>query len=441
MSAAGELTHGTGRVIVERESVNDDSVVVTRLIASDGADVQKGQPVLEVETSKTASEVVAPVDGRVSLRAGVGDELSIGELLFEISPTGTEPGVPEAPSGARADSDALTHAVDQGCSAPKLSTAARRAAQVHGIGLQHWTGGAWVTATEVVALAGNGTRAAGSTRQAPVSSPAASSQPAASRSAAPSVLEVLSKRKLNEIRSLSMGNSHGSTSTIGASLLVVGSRLVKPPPVFRETIADLIMYEAARLLGRYPRLNAFWADDRHIGLYQHVNFGVSFDSGDKLKVLAIRAAETLCLSEIQREFSRLLELYESGARIEDELLASATVTMSDLSAAPVSFMHPLVNGRQALILGVTRPTATRYDVFASFDHRVADGLGVARFLGELSERVCSHFHEHGVAGELRCSACWKPMEQELRLGGRGLLDITLGDGSKGLLCRTCFVGY
>jgi hypothetical protein len=80
-------------------------------------------------------------------------------------------------------------------------------------------------------------------------------------------------------------------------------------------------------------------------------------------------------------------------------------------------------------------------VFASFDHRVADGLGVARFLGELSERVCSHFHEHGVAADLRCSACWKPMEQELQLGGRGLLDVTLGDGSKGLLCRTCFVGY
>jgi pyruvate/2-oxoglutarate dehydrogenase complex dihydrolipoamide acyltransferase (E2) component len=437
MNPASEALQAVARIIVERESVNDDSVVVTRLVATDGAMVLKGQVVLEVETSKTASEVVAPIGGRVLLRVSVGNELKIGEVLFEVEPEGSESSTSGRQDCGQINPD--TPPAGEPDKSPILSLAARRAAHAHGIGHDLFARAGWVTAADVLAVAGAGATA--STARLPEPTPVIPSSAVASAGTLPTSLESLSKRKLHEIRNLAIGNSHGSTSTIGASLIVRGPRLVRPPALFRDTIADLIVYEGARLLRKLPRLNAFWADERRVALYQCVNFGVTFDSGDNLKVLAIRAADTLGLDEIHREFSRLLDLYESGARIDDELLASATVTLSDLSGMPVSFMHPLVNGRQALILGVTRPTAQRYDVFASFDHRVSEGLTVARFLSELSQRVCSHFHERNVGRELSCSACRKPMEEELRLGGRGLLDVTLEDGSKGLLCRNCFMGY
>jgi pyruvate dehydrogenase E2 component (dihydrolipoamide acetyltransferase) len=439
MNLASDASQTIVRVIVERESVNDDSVVVTRVVVTDGAMVLERQPVLEVETSKTASEVVAPVGGRVLLRASVGDELNIGELLFEIEPPGSESIAPGRREAAQINSG--TPPLEQPVRAPVLSLAARRAAQAHGIAQDRFAHGGWVTAADVLAMAGAPAQATATSARVQTPPSVAESIAAAGTGAVPTLLQPFSKRKQHEIRNLAIGNSHGSTSTIGASLMVRGPRLVKPPALFRDSIADLIIYEGARLFAAFPQLNACWADERRVALYQCVNFGVSFDSGDNLKVLAIRAADTLSLEHTQREFARLLDLYESGARIDDELLASATVTLSDLSGMPVSFMHPLVNGRQALILGITRPSAQRYDVFASFDHRVSEGLTVARFLSELSLRVCSHFHERSIVGDLSCSACRKPMQEELRLGGRGLLDVTLGDGSKGLLCRNCFVGY
>ena len=439
MNPAGVTSQAIARVIVERESVNDDSVVVTRLIACNGATVIEGQTVLEVETSKTASEVVAPIAGRILLRAGVGDELKIGELLFEIEPPGLDSRPPPGPDMAYPGTEKVPSA--EADKRPIFSLAAQRAAQTHGVGQDRFALAGWVTAADVLAVAGAGGLVTGTTARVPQPLPVGPSDAAAAGSAAPTLLQALSKRKQQEIRSLAVGNSHGGTSTLGASLMMNGPRLVRPPALFRDSIADLIVYEGARLFGAFPRLNACWVDERHVALYQSVNFGISFDSGENLKVLAIRAADTLSLDQTQQEFSRLLDLYESGARIDDDLLASATVTLSDLSATPVSFMHPLVNGRQALILGITRATAQRYDVFASFDHRVSEGLSVARFLVELSQRVCSHFHDRSIAGDLACSACRRPMEEELRLGGRGLLDVTLGDGSKGLLCRNCFVGY
>jgi pyruvate dehydrogenase E2 component (dihydrolipoamide acetyltransferase) len=423
-----------GRVMVERDSVNDDSVIVTRLAVSDGEVVAKGQVVLDIETSKSASEVVSPQAGRIVLRVCVGDELKIGELMFEVIPAEAQvPATTSTDSAALPVSSVSTSPVDPAVKAPVFSLAARRAALLQGIAPDRFAPGAWVTAVDVAAVAKN---------DRPPAAQSATETPAPAAGAAASSLQKLSKRKRNEIRNLAIGNAHGSTSTIGATFTAEGQRLVKPPPIFRDTIADLVIFEGSRLFRQYPGLNAYWVDDRQIALYDSVNFGVSFDSGDNLKVLAISGADQRSLIDIQNEYTRLLDLYEAGGRIDDELLSGATVTLSDLSRVPISFMHPLVNGRQALILGITRASAVRYDVFASFDHRVSEGLAVSRFLSELRERVVSHFGAASTAvGELFCSACRRPMAEELQLGGRGFLNVTLGDGSKGLLCRNCFIGY
>jgi pyruvate/2-oxoglutarate dehydrogenase complex dihydrolipoamide acyltransferase (E2) component len=415
---SAELQHTAGRsphrVVVERDSVNDDSVVLTKLLCTDGALVTKGQAVLEIETSKSATEIVAPDEGRLVLHAKVGDELPIGQVMFEI--------VSAAVSAVAADPGAVPRTAPVCADAAVLSFAARRAAQARGISPDQLPQNAWVISSDIDALTG------------------VQSQSVAGLPGLPGRSEGLSKRKQTEIHKLLAGNAHGLTSTIGASLEVTGNRLIRPAPIFRDSVADLVVFEGARLLRRYPRLNGCWVSDKQIELYQDVNFGVSFDSGDNLKVLAIRRADTLSLSAVQQEYVRLLELYESGERIDTDLLTDATVTLSDLSNTGVSSMYPLLNGHQSLIVGVTRPHANHYEFFASFDHRVSEGLMVAQFLTDLQQRIASHFREAGSAG-LACSACSKPMAEELRLGGRGLLNVTLANGSSGLLCRNCFSGY
>jgi pyruvate/2-oxoglutarate dehydrogenase complex dihydrolipoamide acyltransferase (E2) component len=382
--------------------------------------------------------VTAPVAGRLRLRVSLGDEVAVGGLLFEISVSDsavngarsplTEPSaiviragaVPTASRPAGPDTDSAT------AEPAVLSAAAQRQADSLGVAPERFASGSWLTAADVRAIAGQ-TPSTSAARQHPgTESPRAERQ---------------SKRKQVEIRNLSVGNAHGLISSVAVELGAPTQRLVQAPPLFRETIADLVVFEGARLLREFPRLNGCWVDDRHVRAFSAVHFGVTFDSGENLKVLAIRDADRRSLADVQAEFTRLLELYESGAPIDEQLLESATVTLSDLSATGISRMQPLVNGRQALILGLTRPFADRYSLCATFDHRVTEGLAVARFVVALGERVSSYFRSGPPATELRCSGCQKSIAEEIDLGGRGFVDVTLADGTKGMLCRSCFNGY
>ena len=120
---------------------------------------------------------------------------------------------------------------------------------------------------------------------------------------------------------------------------------------------------------------------------------------------------------------------------------SSTVTISDLSRVDASFMLPLINGAQSLILGVIRRSVNSFAIFATFDHRVSEGLRVASFLSELKTRICSYyFDEHGLAA-LTCHACESSMSEELLLGNRGFIKITLPNGEDANLCRNCFEGW
>jgi hypothetical protein len=317
----------------------------------------------------------------------------------------------------------------------KASRAATELAERLGVALQDISSRGWVTSADVLAAARPGT--------APGCDAPAPSRPYGAAPKVPfrSVPTSLLKRK--EARILAGANSSGSTSMIGTELALAGLRLVPPPYLFQDSVSDLVVFEAARLLKRYPDLNACCLDERTTGYFEEVHFGISFDAGHNLKVLTLRDADKLSLNEVQAGFDRLLQLYESNAPIPDELLNSSTVTLSDLSRSGASFVLPLLNAKQSLIIGITRRASDRFGLYASFDHRVSEGLAVARFLDELRERVCSHHRSAPPdrAAMLRCSICDQTLEAEIKAGVRGLLRIALSDGSDGYLCRNCFDGW
>jgi hypothetical protein len=232
---------------------------------------------------------------------------------------------------------------------------------------------------------------------------------------------------------------------IGIEVPLPGPRLIAPPFIFQESITDLVVFEAAKLLRGFPDLNAFHLDDRAIGYFEDINVGISFDGGHNLKVLALCNADSLSLAQVQTGIEHLLQLYESGAPIEDSLLSASTVTISDLSRTQVDFMLPLLNTDQSLILGISRRGSDGYALHAAFDHRVSEGLQVAQLLGKLRERIQSHHHVKSADADalhsLRCSVCGQRLQQELELGRRGLIRVALADGKDGYLCRNCFDGW
>lgn len=422
-------------VTVPRESVNDDSVLVQRVLVADGASVNSGDVVVEIETSKTTIEVSAPASGRISHRLTVGLEMAIGATLFKVA---------DAAEQASATSAAVValepRSEMNGVESPALlSRAAAATAARLGTDLRPFAG-RWVTSAEIrggrpheavpeLSDDEDGSGVAEPPRRAALPAPAI-----------PFKAVVRNKRKRAEIDNLVEGQHAATTSTIGIRIAVPGERLVPPAYLFRNGISDLIVYEGARLFKEYPDLNGFYLDPRTSGHYEEVRFGLSFDNRQNLKVLALPNPDRMTLMEVQNAFTELLELYESGKPIPTQMLTSSTVTLSDLSGSGASFMLPLLNGRQSLILGVVRRDDSEFEIFASFDHRLSEGLTVSRFLEALRERIVSHYRDENGAARISCDACGKSMQVELRLGARGFISLIGPDGRPTKLCRNCFEG-
>ena len=82
-----------------------EEATIVRWLVEEGAEVKKGDPVLEIDTDKTSFEIEAPSDGAIhALRGETGDILPVGATLAYVTAPGEdflEPqedgGSPEAP--------------------------------------------------------------------------------------------------------------------------------------------------------------------------------------------------------------------------------------------------------------------------------------------------------------------------------------------------------
>lgn len=109
-------------VRVPREDVNDDTATVARWLVAAGERVAEGQPVCELETTKTIFEVVAPAAGHLHPAAPEGAELAVGAVLARLTDS------PEAPAPAAPSEETTAGEV-------KATRKAEEFAREHGIDL------------------------------------------------------------------------------------------------------------------------------------------------------------------------------------------------------------------------------------------------------------------------------------------------------------------
>jgi pyruvate/2-oxoglutarate dehydrogenase complex dihydrolipoamide acyltransferase (E2) component len=409
-------------VKVPRDNVNDDSVTIRKIYFKSGDYVQKGQLVLEIETSKTSIEIEAPADGFISHELYAGIEIEVGNHLFVVGGLNQE--IEELSPQFVVHSDKKNK---------KISNSAIKRAKELGIDIDQIDLD-WVSSDDVNRHAGLLDKPITEVNNDIVKAREAVNLYATYK------VERLSKRKQAEIKSLEEGRHQSTSSTISIDIEITNKRLIPAPFLFRDSISDLIVFEGSRLLRKYPELNSSFLDSKSWGSYEVVNFGWSFDDGKNLKVLAVKNSDNLSLIEVQDEVLRLLELYESNQNIPIELLTASTVTISDLSKTEASFILPLINGFQSLIIGITRKNTNSFSVYATFDHRVAEGFLVTQFLSELKTRIKSHFYDGKNFLELVCYGCEKKMKEEIQLGNRGFIKMMLPNGAEANFCRNCFDG-
>ncbi len=407
-------------VSIPRETVNDETVLILDWKAPSGSRVEQDELICEVETSKAVLEIHAPVAGFLVYECAAGDELPVGATICAIEPA--PPGAEVGPGTAPASE--LNAAV------ARLSAAALRAAEEHGIDPSSFRPGTLVRRQDVLRAAG---KLDGEVHE----------NPGVFRRV-PVEWTELPRRKLLEQRILQRGREVTIQSSV-TSLCEINhlEARLKQLGLPGWGLQALIIFEAARLLTKYPEFNAVY-DAGRLGRYTEVSIGWALDAGQGLVVPVIRAANKKTIQEIAKAIEEQTEAYLENALSPGDLLGG-TFTVTDLSGQGVSFFQPLLAEGQSAILGIGRRGETSLYLTLVFDHQLAEGKKAAQFLRDLCQRVEAQaalgaaFGDAGGRQEavVYCALC----QRDSRTLQKMKVVLLKSEVPPGFVCSLCVAGW
>ncbi|HZV53114.1 MAG TPA: dihydrolipoamide acetyltransferase family protein [Candidatus Dormibacteraeota bacterium] len=358
-----------------------------RWLQADGARVEAGQPLYELETDKVSFTVEAPAAGVLRRLVTEGEVVQVGGLvgrLEEAAEAGPAPSPepvslpePPVPPGPASVEEPVGPAPPVGPARLRATPAARRLARELGIDL---------------AALGSERRL----READVRA-----WQAASERAAPEATAYAGRRRaIGERMVRSLQTSAQVTLNSEVRVDAVLDMIEGLNREWRErgvvlTLTRAVVKAVAVALGDHRHLNVRLEGERIVPR-EGVHVGVAMDQEAGLIVPVLHEVDRMSLEEVARELRELTRRAEAG-RLTQADLEGATFTVSSLESTVVDAFTPIVDPPQAAVLGlgrvrevaafegsgvVRRRVAT---LSLTFDHRVTDGAPAARFLGRLAD--------------------------------------------------------
>ena len=398
---------------VPKLGMDMEEASILRWLVEEGARVEKGEPVIEIDTDKVSYEVEANADGIIrSLRGEEGETVPVGATLAYIAAPGEEFVEPQPATGdggppqedARVNAETTPAVAEEKPRTPergavRASPAARRAAAARGLALENLVGsgpGGRVYLSDVLEA---------DVRQQPPEEAPAAAPPV--EEPAPAVLDGVRREPLSRVRRVGAERTAKSfsevphfylTRDLGVDrLLELWERLkskMEPAP----SVTDLFALAVARVLKEHPRLNARYVEGGEMEVNPQVNLGVAAATDQGLVVPVLTGADALPLRELVPATKDLVSRAREGKLGADDL-SGGTFTISNLGMMRVDSFDAIINAPQAgiLALGAVRTVPEWRDgewlprrvvsATLSVDHRVADGADGARFLQSLQEAL------------------------------------------------------
>ena len=364
----------------------------------EGERVQKGEPLLEIETDKAVVEVESPGDGLLAgVTAQVGAVIPVGETIAWLVAPGEKPPaktvstVPAARASSSSEriSASASRVAEPAAvsSAPQISPKARRLAKELGvdIGRIRGTGPGGVISTEDVQAFAD---------SKPLVAPAASA----------------SGEPLSQVARLMAERTTQSWTSVPHFFLVRdvdAGALLEAQAKFdaeagkalgaRVTLTDLLIALLARTLAQHPQMNSSWSGEG-IRRNPDINISVAVAVKDGVVGAVVHKANTLKISEISALRLDLSGRARAG-RLRPADISGGTFTLSNLGMFKVDAFSAIITPPQAAVLAIgavgdrvvamngqpiVRPMMT---MTLSSDHRVVDGARAAAFLGELADAI------------------------------------------------------
>jgi pyruvate dehydrogenase E2 component (dihydrolipoamide acetyltransferase) len=415
-----------------------------RWLVAPGAAVNKGDPLMEVETDKATVEIEAPASGILAhVTAAAGDEVPVTQVVAVIVAPGEASGAAATAAAPQASALPVTtapaaspvavrvaaeHGVDLRLVVPKsprvekadvlayveaheMATApvasqrvlaspkARRLAAEEGLALAALRGTGPGGAVQVADVLAAVTQPAAASLAPVAASPAPPPEPV--RAPAPAAAESVSTlwRVMAErmMQCWTTVPHFYLLREVNAEGLIAWRAKLLQRSTIKITFTDLLTRVVAAALARHPRLNASWRDEA-IALNNEINVGLAVAVEGGLVVPVIRGADRLGVGVIARQRQELMARAQAGKLRPDDL-TSGTFTISNLGMYGVDAFNAIVNPPQAAILAVGRiadrvvavngQPAVRPTLMLSLscDHRVVDGARGAAFLDTLAELI------------------------------------------------------
>lgn len=410
---------------IPRHNANDEKVLITKHLIKDYDIVKKNQPVLEIETSKVTYEVESDFDGFIKFISGEENEIEI-EAIYAIVSNNLEELRSYNSDNKNPNKNKNINLLDLELPELKLSDKAKQLYNKDGDNFST-ENTRWVTSRhhESGKNDNNSNKSINDYHKTSYEEKIDLNYNIINNS----------KRKIIEIDALREAPTGQFQSSI--SIEILANHRKKENLVFVESIQDLVIFETYKLLKNdFSDLNRFYISDDKVGKYESVFPGISLDKRNSLIVCKINENYLTSLENLQNYLANLFVKYDEN-KINEKDLNRATFTVSDLSNTKTKFMIPLINGYQTIIIGITKTHKNAYNVIVTFDHRVTEGLRIAKFL-EILKIAIENYYEDST--EFLCSFCMKTLDEELSHGNRGLIKLVTHDGEQ-LICNNCFIGW
>lgn len=382
---------------------------IVEWLVQPGDEIRRDQPMVEILTDKSQTELPAPTAGTVAaVHHDVGDIAKVGDLLIEIAVEGAV-APPEAPATQPKTTGEPAPPTPPPPPAsgtpgrrPKASPAVRRRAREAGIDLAQVTGtgpGGRITADDLDGASARPATVAVVATAPPIPASGPSSAVGQMDSGVHPLRGVRRVTAQAMERAWEIPHIHG-LDELDATNLLAGRMRIKElagDAAARLTPLPFMVMAVARALRRFPVMNAsIDTDAGEITIHPDVHIGVAVATEAGLLVPVIAHADRRDLLDLGNEITRLSNAARDKTITAAEL-RGGTCTISNYGSLGGHLATPIIKAPEVAIVGfgaikqrpfvvgdavVARPTLP---VATGADHRLIDG------------DVLTAFQEHVVA--------------------------------------------
>jgi pyruvate dehydrogenase E2 component (dihydrolipoamide acetyltransferase) len=173
--------------------------------------------------------------------------------------------------------------------------------------------------------------------------------------------------------------------------------LAKQKSAVKLTMLAFVIKASVAALKKFPQFNASLSEDgAALITKQYYNIGFAADTPNGLVVPVVKDADKKTISQIATEMGELSAQARDG-KLPPTAMQGATFTISSLGGIGGTAFTPIINAPELAILGLSKSAMKpvwdgssfqprlMLPLSLSYDHRVIDGAGAARFAAYLAE--------------------------------------------------------